>query len=91
MIDGVYRRHPLSGDEEHHSLPNQRDWGTPGRRQRSHFKRSRRTDIERNGSEREGSARVRERLEAHGDPRDREYNVLFKMYVINAVIGLNPH
>ena len=45
VIDGVYRRHPLSGDEEHHSLPNQRDWGTPGRRQRSHFKRSRRTDI----------------------------------------------
>ena len=27
----------------------------------------------RNGSEEGGSARVRERLEAHGGPRDREY------------------
>ena len=30
----------------------------------------------RNGSEGEGSARVRERLEAHGGPRDREYNIV---------------
>ena len=32
----------------------------------------------RNGSEEGGSARVRERLEAHGGPRDREYTALSK-------------
>ena len=31
-----------------------------------------------------GSALVHERLEAHGDPRDREYNVLSQIDAINA-------
>ena len=38
----------------------------------------------RNGSEDGGSARVRERLEAHGGPRDCECNVLSQIYAINA-------
>ena len=47
-----------------------------------------RNGSEREGSarvcEREGSARVREQLEAHGGPRDRKYNiVLFGENVCN--------
>ena len=44
----------------------------------------------RNGSEEGGSALVREWLEAHGGPRDREYHVLSQLYAINAEWGFNP-
>ena len=45
VVDGIYRRHPPTGDREHHfSLPNQRDWGTPVGWSRSHVKRATRTD-----------------------------------------------
>ena len=44
VVDGIYRRHPPTGDREHHfSLPNQRDWGTPAGWYRSHVKRAMRT------------------------------------------------
>ncbi|XP_059917509.1 uncharacterized protein LOC132464879 [Gadus macrocephalus] len=42
--DGVYHPHPPAGDGEHpFHLPNQGDWGTPGRKLRSHLKRRSRT------------------------------------------------
>ena len=48
VMDGVYRRHPLTGDREHHfSPPNQRDRGHLARGRRrpgGHLKRSTRAD-----------------------------------------------
>ncbi|CAL8236108.1 unnamed protein product [Arctogadus glacialis] len=52
--DGVYHPHPPAGDGEHLDLPpNQCDWWTPGRWQRSHLKRRSRTDRERHSTARE--------------------------------------
>ncbi|CAL8320912.1 unnamed protein product [Boreogadus saida] len=42
--DGVYHPHPPAGDgEQPFRFPNQGDWGTPGRKARSHLKRRSRT------------------------------------------------
>ena len=68
VLDGRYHRHPPAGDGEHRPNPNQRDWGTPGRKPRSHFKRSTRTDIEAD-QERERGRRKRSGPRAARGPR----------------------
>ena len=76
VLDGIYRRHPLTGDREHHfSLPNQRDGEhMAGGRTRpgSHHKELRADDRRR----RTGVGGMEEApestnyLESHGDPKD---------------------
>ena len=73
VMGGVYRRHPLTGDREHHfSPPNQGDgdtWPEGGESQEAVLKGARVLTTGENRSEwREGSAWDHILLEAHGDP-----------------------